>query len=98
MGRFHKALPNVKGAYVTLKYFTPDFQEIYTDISAVSVTLCNSGADTCALNPPCSMCSAKRAAGKHLICRILASKRETGKVEKKLKNYRPGDDGTLRSV
>ena len=42
MGRFHKALPNVKSAYVTLQNFTPDLQKIYTDISAVSVTLCNS--------------------------------------------------------
>ena len=42
MGRFHKALPNVKSAYVTLLNFTPDLQKIYTDISAVSVTLCNS--------------------------------------------------------
>ena len=36
MGRFHEALPNIKSAYVTL-------QKVYTDISAVSVTLCNSG-------------------------------------------------------
>ena len=43
MGCFHKALPNVKSAYVTLLNFTPDLQKIYTDISAVSVTLCNSG-------------------------------------------------------
>ena len=43
MGCFHKALPNVKSAYVTLQNFTPDLQKIYTDISAVSVTLCNSG-------------------------------------------------------
>ena len=42
MGQFHKALPNVKSAYVTLKDFTPDLQKIYTDISAISVTLCNS--------------------------------------------------------
>ena len=42
MGRFHKALPNIKSAYVTLQNFTPDFKNIYTDISAVSVTLCNS--------------------------------------------------------
>ena len=46
MGCFHKALPNVKSAYVTLQKFTPDLQKIYTDISAVSVTLCNSGANT----------------------------------------------------
>ena len=43
MGRFHKALPNVKSAYVTLQNFTPDLQKIYTDISGESVTLCNSG-------------------------------------------------------
>ena len=43
MGRFHKTLPNVKSAYVTLQDFTPDLQKIYTDISAISVTLCNSG-------------------------------------------------------
>ena len=42
MGRFHKALPNVKNAYVTLKDFTQDIQKIYTDISAISVILCNS--------------------------------------------------------
>ena len=42
MDRFHKALPNVKSAYVTLQNFTPDLQKIYTDISAISVTLCNS--------------------------------------------------------
>ena len=44
MVRFHKALPNVKRAYVTLQDFTPDLQKIYTDISAISVTLCNSVA------------------------------------------------------
>ena len=44
MGRFHKALPNVKSTYVTLQDFTPDLQKIYTDISAISVTLCNSGS------------------------------------------------------
>ena len=43
MGRFHKVLPSVKSAYVTLQNFTPDFQKFYTDISAVSATLCNSG-------------------------------------------------------
>ena len=42
MGRFHKALPNVKSVYVTHQDFTPDLQNIYTDISAISVTLCNS--------------------------------------------------------
>ena len=42
MGRFHKALPNVKSAYVILQDFTPDLQKNYTDISAISVTLCNS--------------------------------------------------------
>ena len=40
---FHKALPNVKKAYVTLRKFTPDLKIFYTDISAISVTLCNSG-------------------------------------------------------
>ena len=44
MGHFHKALPNVKSAHVTLQNFTPDLQKIYTDISAVSVTLCNSAS------------------------------------------------------
>ena len=39
---FHKALPNVKKAYVTLRKFTPDLKIFYTDISAISVTLCNS--------------------------------------------------------
>ena len=39
---FHKALPNVKNAYVTLRKFTPDLKIFYTDISAISVTLCNS--------------------------------------------------------
>ena len=34
---FHKALPNVKSAYVTLQDFTPNHQTIYTDISAISV-------------------------------------------------------------
>ena len=42
MDRFHKALPYVKGANVTLENFTPDLQKIYTDISAISVTFCNS--------------------------------------------------------
>ena len=42
MGPFHKALPNVKSAYVTLQDFTPNTQKIYTDISVISVTLCNS--------------------------------------------------------
>ena len=42
MGRFDKALPNVKIPYVTLKDFTPDLHKIYRDISAISVTLCNS--------------------------------------------------------
>ena len=41
---FHKALPNVKKAYVTLRKFTPDLKIFYTDISAISVTLCNSGS------------------------------------------------------
>ena len=27
MGRFHKALPNIKSAYVTLQNFTPDFKK-----------------------------------------------------------------------
>ena len=40
---FHKALPNVKNAYVTLRKFTPDLKIFYTDISAISVPLCNSG-------------------------------------------------------
>ena len=46
---FHKALPNVKKAYVTLRKFTPDLKIFYTDISAISVTLCNSviGVSTC---------------------------------------------------
>ena len=44
MGRFQKALPNVKSAYVTLQDFTPNHKQIYTDISAISVTLCNSGS------------------------------------------------------
>jgi len=39
---FHKALPNVKNAYVTLRKFTPDLKIFYTDISAISVPLCNS--------------------------------------------------------
>ncbi len=39
---FHKALPNVKKAYVTLRKFTPDLKIFYTDISAISVTLYNS--------------------------------------------------------
>ena len=42
---FHKALPNVKKAYVTLRKFTPDLKIFYMDISAISVTLCNSGSD-----------------------------------------------------
>ena len=41
---FHKALPNVKKAYVTLRKFTPDLKIFYTDISAISVTLCNSAS------------------------------------------------------
>ena len=45
MGRFDKALPNVKSAYVNLQEFTPDLQKIYTDISAISLTLCNSGVN-----------------------------------------------------
>ena len=36
---FHKALPNVKKAYVTLRKFTPNLKIFYTDISAISVTL-----------------------------------------------------------
>jgi len=32
-GCFHKALPNVRSAYVTLQDFTPDLKKIYTDIS-----------------------------------------------------------------
>ena len=39
---FHKALPNVKSVYVALQV-TPDLQKNYTDISAISVTFCNSG-------------------------------------------------------
>ena len=42
MGRFHKALPNVKSAYAALQNFTPDLKKIYTDISAISVTFRNS--------------------------------------------------------
>ena len=42
MVHFHKALPNVKSAYVTVRKFTPDLQKFYTDISAISVTFCNS--------------------------------------------------------
>ena len=51
MGRFHKALPNIKSAYVTLQNFTPDFKKIYTDISAVSVTLCNSANQALDFHP-----------------------------------------------
>ena len=51
MVRFHKALPNVKRAYVTLQDFTPDLQKIYTDISAISVTLCNSGTKLKPVSP-----------------------------------------------
>ena len=40
---FHKALPNVKKAYVTLRKFTPNLKIFYTDISAISVTFYNSG-------------------------------------------------------
>ena len=43
MDQYHKVLPTVKRVYVTLQDFTQDYQKIYTDISAVSVTLCNSG-------------------------------------------------------
>ena len=43
MGCFHKVLPNVKSVYVTLQNFTPDLKKFYTDISAVSATLWNSG-------------------------------------------------------
>ena len=39
---FHKALPNVKKAYVTLRKFTPDLKIFYTDISAISVAFYNS--------------------------------------------------------
>ena len=46
MGCFHKVLPNVKSAYVTLQTFTPGLQKFYTDISAVSATLSNSGSHT----------------------------------------------------
>ena len=42
MGRFHISLPSIRSAYVTLKDFTPDLQRFYTDISAISVTFCNS--------------------------------------------------------
>ena len=42
MVHFHKALPNVKSAYVTVRKFTPDLQKFYTDISAISVTFRNS--------------------------------------------------------
>ena len=38
---FHKALPNVKKTYVTLRKFTPDLKIFYTDLSAISVTLYN---------------------------------------------------------
>ena len=47
MGRFHKAIPIVESAYVILQDFTPDFQKIYTDISAISVTVHNSGLSLC---------------------------------------------------
>ena len=40
---FHKALPNVKKAYVTLRKFIPDLKNFYTDIFAISVTFYNSG-------------------------------------------------------
>ena len=40
---FHKALPNVKNAYVTLRKFTPVLKIFYTDIFAISVTFYNSG-------------------------------------------------------
>ena len=43
MRLFHKVLPTAKRAYLSLQDFTQDLQNIYTDISAVSVTLCNSG-------------------------------------------------------
>ena len=43
-GCFHKPLPNVRSAYVTLQDFTPDLQIIYTDISAISVTFRNSAS------------------------------------------------------
>ena len=43
-GCFHKALPNVRSAYVTLQDFTPDLQKIYTDIFAISVTFRNSAS------------------------------------------------------
>ena len=38
----------------TFKKFTPDLQKIYTDISVISVTLCNSGASPSVTpnNPP----------------------------------------------
>ena len=39
---FHKALHNVKKAYVTLRKFTPNLKIFYTDISAISVTFYNS--------------------------------------------------------
>ena len=42
MDRFHNALPNVKSAFVILQNFTPDLQQIYTDISDISVTFRNS--------------------------------------------------------
>ena len=53
---FHKALPNVKKAYVTLRKFTPDLKIFYTDISAISVTLCNSGG-----GPGCIILQARQA-------------------------------------
>ena len=46
---FHKALPNVKKTYVTLRKFTPVLKIFYTDISAISVTLCNSENSLAAL-------------------------------------------------
>ena len=54
---FHKALPNVKKAYVTLRKFTPDLKIFYTDISAISVTLCNSGGG----GPGCIILQARQA-------------------------------------
>merc|ERR1712020_708082 len=51
---FHKALPNVKKAYVTLKKFTPDLKIFYTDISEISVTFYNS-AKTMSKNKNCDV-------------------------------------------
>ena len=46
--RSDSSAPNVESAYVTLQDFTPNHKQIYTDISAISVTLCNSVSLECA--------------------------------------------------